>query len=219
MNVPEANLLAAQRIDALLEIELSHSCMCGHGEFCERCSSYSAYNQLRDRLKHVSAELQGKPITPPTLADYGATVKVQRYKITQADFSIRLKPSIYRVPRDAKIEDEDNDYSLPDTIAPNPSKLSLVRCIALVEEIRWPLFHAELVDACLDGNIPLKPVGRILWWLDEDLKEHRLILAFDDPKPNFLCVDKPGILVELGDCIGDYKITTYREPGKTNTKP
>ncbi len=69
------NALAADRIDALIAWPEAR-CMCGSRESCEWCSSFSAFNQLRDKLRHLSAELRGKPITPPTLEDYGATISI-----------------------------------------------------------------------------------------------------------------------------------------------
>jgi hypothetical protein len=65
---------AADKIDALLSDRAR--CMCGFGEFCENCSSFSGLNKLRYKLCHLAAELRGTPIQEPTLEDYGASFTI-----------------------------------------------------------------------------------------------------------------------------------------------
>ena len=47
-----------QLIQKLTEIiETGGSCLCGHGEWCENCSSFSSLNTIKDKIKKLIEEI------------------------------------------------------------------------------------------------------------------------------------------------------------------
>lgn len=75
----DAGALLADRIDSLLSE--GGNCLCGRGEWCDECSSYSGLNKLRKKLRYLAAELRGQPM--PT-EDYGRSITILRSALEQA---------------------------------------------------------------------------------------------------------------------------------------
>jgi hypothetical protein len=73
--VSKGSLIIASRIDELINKPLGN-CLCGRGQYCEICDSYSQFNKLREGLRYLSAELKGTPIKPLEFADYSRSIKI-----------------------------------------------------------------------------------------------------------------------------------------------
>ena len=54
--------------------KIGSGCMCGHGEWCENCSSFSVSNRIKDKIRLLIRELKGIKEVP---MDYGASITIK----------------------------------------------------------------------------------------------------------------------------------------------
>lgn len=73
-----------------------------------------------------------------------------------------------------------------------PSGLA-IRVLGWAEEIHWPHLHNPILfNLVLTGKIKAKPSWQTIWWLDENLCQHRVDGPMDMIRPRLEVVSRSG---------------------------
>ncbi len=76
--------------------------------------------------------------------------------------------------------------------------METIKCLAVSHEFDRPWMRDErFANMILDGKIKPPQPQVSVWWLDETMQSHFASYEPEQPRPQFECVSRPGVEIEV----------------------